>query len=185
MTGIGLISRRYAKALAEYSAGLGEEAVVYGQLLPLTQRYDYVPAVREAVLSPLVPQEDKLAVISALFVGGPCRCLQDFIRLVLRHRREAYLYFIMHSYVELYRERHHLKEAVLVTAVPLGDGVTEMVRSRMQERSGCTVNVTAKVDPSIIGGFVFRMEDTLLDVSVASQLRLLRRRLGSNPVRKI
>ena len=165
MTGIGLISRRYAKALAEYSAGLGEEAVVYGQLLPLTQRYDYVPAVREAV--------------------GPCRCLQDFIRLVLRHRREAYLYFIIHSYVELYRERHHLKEAMLVTAVPLGDGVTEMVRSRMQERSGCTVNVTAKVDPSIIGGFVFRMEDTLLDASVASQLRLLRRRLGSNPVRKI
>ena len=50
MTGIGLISRRYAKALAEYSAGLGEEAVVYGQLRPLTQRYDYVPAVREAVL---------------------------------------------------------------------------------------------------------------------------------------
>ena len=74
---------------------------------------------------------------------------------------------------------------MLVTAVPLGDGVTEMVRSRMQERSGCTVNVTAKVDPSIIGGFVFRMEDTLLDASVASQLRLLRRRLGSNPVRKI
>ena len=46
MTGIGLISRRYAKALAKYSAGLGEEAVVYGQLLPLTQRYDYVPAGR-------------------------------------------------------------------------------------------------------------------------------------------
>ena len=83
MTGIGLISRRYAKALAKYSAGLGEEAVVYGQLLPLTQRYDYVPAVRETVQSPLVPQEDKLAVISALFDGGPCRCLQDFIRLVL------------------------------------------------------------------------------------------------------
>ena len=87
--------------------------------------------------------------------------------------------------MELYRERHHLKEAVLVTAGPLGDGVTEKIRSRMQERSGCTVNVTTKVDPAIIGGFVFRMEDTLLDASVASQLRLLRRRLGSNPVRKI
>ena len=81
MTGIGLISRRYAKALAEYSAGLGEEAVVYGQLLPLTQRYDYVPAVREAVLSPLVPQEDKLAVISALSMEARavvCRTLSDW-----------------------------------------------------------------------------------------------------------
>ena len=36
MTGIGLISRRYAKALAEYSAGLGEETMVYDQLLPLS-----------------------------------------------------------------------------------------------------------------------------------------------------
>ena len=45
--------------------------------------------------------------------------------------------------------------------------------------------VTVRVDPEIIGGFVFRMEDTFIDASVVSQLRTLRRRLGDNPVKKI
>lgn len=185
MTGIGLISRRYASALAEYSAGLGEEDRVYAQLLPLSERYDYVPEVRETVLSPVVSVEEKTAVISALFEGGPCRSLHDFILLVLRHRREAYFYFILHSFIALYRDRHHIKEAVLTTAAALGENVRDAVHNVMQERCGCTVNVTVRVDPAIIGGFVFRMEDTFIDASVASQLRTLRRRLGDNPVKKI
>ena len=120
--------------------------------------------------------------------------MRDFIRMLLRHRREAYFYFILHSFIELYRERHHLKEAVLTTAVPLGDSVREMIRKQMQDSCGCTVDVSVRIDPGIIGGFVFRgiiggfvfrMEDTFIDASVASQLRTLRQRLGSNPVRKI
>ncbi|HIZ86323.1 MAG TPA: F0F1 ATP synthase subunit delta [Candidatus Coprenecus stercoravium] len=182
---IGLISRRYATALAEYSAEAGEEAEVYRQLLPLTQHYDYVPAVRETLLSPMVSQEDKAKVIFALLGDSPCRSLRDFVYMVLRHRRESCLYFILHSFVDIYRERHRIKEAELITAAALGDGVGEAVRRMMEDRCGCTVNISSKVDPSIIGGFVFRMEDTLIDASVASQLRLLRRRLGSNPAKKI
>lgn len=186
MTGIGLISRRYARALAEYSAGLGEETMVYDQLLPLSEHYDYVPLLRETVLSPLVSSGEKAAAISALFgEEGPCRSLRDFIRMLLRHRREAYFYFILHSFIELYRERHHLKEAVLTTAVPLGDSVREMIRKQMQDSCGCTVDVSVRIDPGIIGGFVFRMEDTFIDASVASQLSTLRQRLGSNPSKKI
>ncbi|HIZ86555.1 MAG TPA: F0F1 ATP synthase subunit delta [Candidatus Coprenecus pullistercoris] len=185
MTGIGLISRRYAKTLADYAAELGEEEKVYGQLLPLTEHYDYVPALRETVYSPVISPQRKAEVISSLFEGGPCRALCDFIQLVLRHRREAYLYFILHSFIDLYRERHHIKEAVLTTAVALGDGVSDVVRKAMQDRTECKINVTVRVDPAIIGGFVFRMEDTFIDASVATQLRQLRRKLGSNPARKI
>ena len=35
----------------------------------------------------------------------------------------------------------------------------------------------------LIGGFVFRMDDVLIDASVAAQLKLLRRKLGCKPNR--
>ena len=154
----GLISRRYAKALAEYSASLGEEARVYEQLRPFSRQFDFLPQVREAVLSP---------------------------SLVLRHHRESCFYIMVHSFCALYRERHHIKEALLVTAAPLGKDVEGIIRSRVRDLDHCSVNITERVDPSIIGGFVFRMEDLLIDASTASQIKLLRKRLGTEPVRKI
>ena len=65
----GLISRRYAKALAEYSASLGEEARVYEQLRPFSRQFDFLPQVREAVLSPSLSEEEKAAVIAS-YQGG-------------------------------------------------------------------------------------------------------------------
>ena len=181
----GLISRRYAKALAEYSASLGEEARVYEQLLPFSRQFNFLPQVREAVLSPSLSEEEKTAGIFGLFGEGQCRSLRDFVLLVLRHHRESCFYIMVHSFCALYRERHHIKEALLTTAVPLGKDVEGIIRLRVRDLDHCSVNITEKVDPSIIGGFVFRMEDLLIDASTASQIKLLRKRLGTEPVRKI
>ena len=126
------------------------------------------------MLSPSLSEEEKAAVIFGLFEEEPCRSLRDFVLLVLRHHRESCFYIMVHSFCALYRERHHIKEALLTTAVPLGKDVEGIIRSRVRD-----------LDPSIIGGFVFRMEDLLIDASTASQIKLLRKRLGTEPVRKI
>lgn len=181
----GLISRRYAKALAEYSASIGEESLVYEQLRPFAGQFDYLPQVREAVLSPSLPIEEKAAVIFGIFKGGPCRSLRDFVLLVLRHHRESCFFIMLHSFLALYRERHNIREAQLITAVPLGKEVEDIIRSKVRDVGHCTVNITDKVDPDIIGGFVFRMGDLLIDASIASQIKLLRKKLGMEPVRKI
>lgn len=47
--------------------------------------------------------------------------LEGFVRLVLRHRREHYLYFMFYSFTDLYRRRHNIREALLVTAAPVDD----------------------------------------------------------------
>ena len=150
-----------------------------------TDALRFLPEVREAVLSPSLSQEEKAAVILGLFKEDPCRSLRDFVRLVLRHHRESCLYIMLHSFLALYRERHHLKEALLISTVPLGDEVERIIRARARLIDHCTAVITRRVDPSIIGGFVFRMEDTLIDASTASQLKVLRKKLGMEPLRKI
>ena len=181
----GLISRRYALALAEYSASRGEETAVYEYLRPFSEQFHFLPRVRQAVLSPVLTDEEKASVIFSLFSSGPCRSLRDFVMLVLRHRRESCLFIMLHSFLALYRERHHIKEALLVTAAPLEGEVKDIIRSRVRSIENCAVNITERVDPSIIGGFVLRMDDLLIDGSISSQIRELRRNLGTEPVRKI
>ena len=181
----GLISRRYAKALAEYSALLGMEDRVYEQLCRLSPLYARNISLQEFLQSPMLSVEEKMAAVTGSAPEELIAPLKKFILMVLRHHREYCLLVMFFSFIELYRQRHNIKEAQLTVATDMGEHFKELVRSRMQHLSGCTVDLTCKVDPEIIGGFVFRMEDTLMDASVASQLRLLRRRLGSSPVRKI
>lgn len=181
----GLISRRYAMALAEYSASLGEETAVYEYLRPFSDQFHFLPRMREAVLSPSLSDEEKASVIFSLFPSEPCRSLRDFVMLVLRHRRESCLFIMLHSFLALYRERHRLKEALLVTAAPLGGEVEGIIRTRVRNIENCSVNISERVDPSILGGFILRMEDLMIDGSTATQIRELRRRLGTEPVRKI
>lgn len=181
----GLISRRYAKALAEYSAKREEEARVYGEIQQLAELYRQDKPLQEALQSPVLPLEEKLSALEHLSPTPFSKSLVDFIRLVLRHHRETNLYIMFHSFMGLYRERHNIREAELVTASPMGNTVETALKEKVQERSGYTVNFHRKVNPALIGGFVFRMDDTLIDASISAQIRILQRKLGNEPVRKI
>ncbi len=181
----GLISRRYAKALARYAAERNEDATVYGEIQQMSKLFRQERLLHEALQSPVLPVEEKISAFSHLSPAPLSKSLLDFIRLVIRHHRESCLYLMFFSFMELYRERHNIKEAELVTASPVAGEVEENLRRKMQEWSGCTVNITRKVNPALIGGFIFRMDDTLIDTSLASQLRLLKSRLGNEPIRKI
>ena len=109
--------------------------------------------------------------------------LEGFVRLVLRHRREHYLDFMFYSFTDLYRRRHTIREALLVTAAPVDDRFAERVCRAAESRTHGEVRLAREVRPELIGGFVFRMDDVLIDASVAAQLKLLRRKLGCKPNR--
>ena len=181
----GLMSRRYAKALADYSSERKEEARVYGEIQQLSKLYRQEHLLPEALQSPVLPVEEKVSAFSHLSPTPLSKSLEDFIRLVIRHHRESSLYLMFLSFMDLYRERHNIREAELITAAPVGPEIEESLRKKIQEWSHCTVNFRRRVSPALIGGFVFRMDDTLIDASLSSQLRVLRRRLGNEPIRKI
>ena len=52
-----------------------------------------------------------------------------------------------------------------------------------EARTHSEVHIRREVHPELVGGFVFRIDDVLIDASLAAQLKLLRRKLGSKPQR--
>ncbi len=180
---IGPIARRYALALAEFAADNGEEELLVGETARLLALWSEKPALRECLASPVLPQAAKLAAVHRLAGGPLCRSLEGFLGLVLRHGREELLPFMLHSWNGIYRERHRIRDAVLATAAPIGEEIVERIRRRASERTGSDVRLRGEVRPELIGGFLFRMDDLLIDASLAAQLATLRRKLGSNPNR--
>ena len=47
----------------------------------------------------------------------------------------------------------------------------------MQEKDGGEVHLEMEVDPQVIGGFIFEMDDKRMDVSVEGRIARIRRHL--------
>ena len=63
-----------------------------------------------------------------------------------------------------------------MTAAPV-DGLKERLEKLFHERTGAEIQIHEKVNPEILGGFVFEMDGYMLDASVETQLRRIRRQL--------
>lgn len=179
----GLIARRYATALADFAAANGEEERVREEVGELIKLYQADHSLRMELTSPVLNEATKVALVERLLEQPPCGSFDGFIRLVVRHRREQYLLFMLNSFVSVYKQRHHITDAVLTTAQPVDAAVVERIRAFAVERTHGTVLIRQEVRPELIGGFVFRLDDVLVDASLATQLGRVRRQFGLKPNR--
>ena len=70
-----------------------------------------------------------------------------------------------------------IEHAEVTTAVPLDEKEREIISNRIGEFIGSKVTLDLQVDPAVIGGFVARIGDTLIDGSVRQYLDSLGRNL--------
>lgn len=174
---IGIISRRYARALLEFACERTSETTVYEQTGMLLERYAQMKDIRRTIENPMVGKADKIGLLKNATAGkDTCEELVRFFDLVLEHRREKFLIFILHSYLYLYRKKKRIRQGFLVTAAPLPDETLERLkRIILHYYRGRTVEFESRIDPSIIGGGIIGMGYWLVDASVAGQLQRVKK----------
>lgn len=178
MAYVGEIGSRYARALYDFAAGNGREETVYHEVRQAVARWRTDRRLRELIASPIRSTTVKTGLLVSLAEGGASEEFARFAALVVRHRRERWFGFMLHSYISLYRREKGISEAVMTSAVPFDAALGERIRRQIEEREGCEVEMRTEVDESLVGGFRFRMDDILLDASVATQIARLREELG-------
>lgn len=67
--------------------------------------------------------------------------------------------------------------AEVTTATPLDAQQEALVKQALEERTGKTILLHTRVDPSILGGVIARVGDQVIDGSVQQRLQALRRQL--------
>jgi F-type H+-transporting ATPase subunit delta len=66
----------------------------------------------------------------------------------------------------------------VTTTAPLAPEQVKAIEANLARASGRTVALSAKVDPSIIGGVVTRIGSTIYDGSVTRQLQRMKEKLS-------
>ena len=84
---------------------------------------------------------------------------------------------IAEEYGRLVDHHQGIEHAEVVTAVPIDQSTEESLREHLAKITKSKIVLTARVDPDIIGGFVARVGDKVIDGSVRSRLQSLRQRI--------
>lgn len=78
------------------------------------------------------------------------------------------------------REERNIVDAEVTSAVPLSPDQIGAIARRLGEVTGKDVRVSARVDPSILGGIIARIGSIVYDGSIANRLARMRQKLVEN-----
>jgi len=84
---------------------------------------------------------------------------------------------IASQYRSLFDGHQGIEHAEVTTAIPLDEREKEILSRRVGEIMGKKVTLDLHVDPSITGGFIVRIGDTLIDGSIRQNLESLGKNL--------
>ncbi len=172
---VGMISKRYAKALLEYAMENKAEDTVYSEMKNMEAVFAAEPRMRMAMDNPTLTAKDKLNLIKAAVGTGISNVLSRFLDLVVKNKRETVLRNIALSYADLYCQMKHINTAKLVTATPVGSEVANRMKLLVQQIKPGTLEFETKIDPEIDGGFVLFFDTYRMDASVKTQLKNIKK----------
>lgn len=172
----GLISKRYAKALYRHASGMGEEAVLYHRMQILEAILRKMPEFKASIKSPMLSAKEKISLLTNATGKNPEQSYLDFINLVIKNHRSDKLQMITLSYQRIYREKKQISVVHLVSAKKISGSAITRIRNLTERKTHGKVEFSTHIDPSIDGGFIFRLNDLRIDASVKGQLERISRR---------
>jgi F-type H+-transporting ATPase subunit delta len=139
------------------------------------------PQLRAILEDPKVHLSEKEKLIGKCLPGISQLAL-NFVYLLVAKQRLSILDQIVAEYERMADAHMGSEHAKVITAIPLDEEGQKKLSERLAEITGRKIVLTAEVDPAIIGGFVARVGDELIDGSTKAKLEALKRRLIRAPI---
>jgi F-type H+-transporting ATPase subunit delta len=145
-----------------------------------TELGDVATVLSESQLAPMfadpaVPTEEKFRVLERVLDVSPL--VMNLAKLLVQKGRAADARAVAEAFNRLADEYEGIAHAEVTTAVPLGGEQVRAIEDRLSAQLGKKVIASTRVDPGIIGGAIVRVGDRLVDGSIRTRLKLLRREL--------
>ena len=171
-----IIRTRYADALVKYVQETGNGKSVCQQAEKLSRVLGDVPDLSRMVAAKDVVPDAKKRELLHTALGEPMAPeLDRFLDLLLANGRIGALRMVLLDFADRYRRSLGLRKARLKVAVPPPEELLARLKALVKERTGDEALIEVVVDPDLIGGFVFDIDDALIDKSVARKLELIKR----------
>jgi F-type H+-transporting ATPase subunit delta len=172
---------RYAHAFASVANKLGLDLVAARQQMKdFSDTFDGSHELREILMDPSIPGEQKLSVLDAIAERiGIMREVRNFLAIIMDHQRLGQLPLILTAYDQVANVDLGVTEAEVTSVHELTGDDRTGIEQQVAKLAGTKVRIVYKLDAALLGGAVVKIGSTVYDGSVRTQLEQMKQALVS------
>jgi F-type H+-transporting ATPase subunit delta len=164
----------YAEAMYTLIAAEGGSNEVQDELFRFSRILESNDELRQTLQDPHIPIERRVQIVEDLLGGRASALTTSMVSLVVVNGRTRELSAMVDHLLGLCAARGEKVVAEVRSAVPLTDDQKARLATALKARTGKDVDIIVVIDPSVIGGIVTQIGDTVIDGSVRQRLSQLR-----------
>jgi len=179
------VARVYAVAYLDAAASAGEQNPVEEIASFEADVLNRQPAFQELLSSKAVGADEKAALLDRTIVPVASPFFGNFLKVLARHDRLDLIPYIAEEVRVEHERRTNHKRVEVTSALPLTEPQLQEITDRLRSEMKFEPIVRSSVDPSLLGGVIIRIGDTVYDSSLRTRIGVLRNRLRERYLNEI
>ena len=171
------IASVYARSLFEVAQEHKKLDVVRDQLGEFADALNETRELQVFFFSPYFSTPEKKDGLKKA-VSGTDAIFDNFLELLIEKHRMPAVFRVRRELDRLWQRENKLLPVEVTSAIELDTGTVKQIGDRIGEQTGQKIELSAKVEPDILGGIVVRVGNSVLDASVRNRLEQLRKQVA-------
>jgi F-type H+-transporting ATPase subunit delta len=168
------IAQVYARSLFEVAKEQDKLDVVREQLGQFADALDGDRELSIYFFSPYFSTTEKKDGLGKLLEGVD-PVVENFLSLLIENHRMPAVFRVRREYDALWEAENRRLPVTITSAVALDEATVKSIGDAIGRQTGQQVDLTANVDPDVLGGLIVRVGNSILDASIRNRLENLRR----------
>jgi F-type H+-transporting ATPase subunit delta len=171
------IAQVYARSLFEVASEQKKLDEIKDQLGEFADALESNHDLQVFFFSPYFSTKEKEEGLDKALTGAD-EVLVNFLKLLIENHRMPVIFRVRRAYDALWDEENRLLPVTVTSAVELDKRTVGEIGDKIAEQTGRKVELSADVDPGLLGGIVVRVGNQVLDASVRNRLEQLRKQVA-------
>ncbi len=171
------LARVYARSLFEVAIEAGKLDLLREQLGQFADALHENRALATFFFSPYFSTQEKRDALSRVLEDADPTFL-NFLGVLIDNHRMPVIFRARREFERLWEEEHRQLPVEVTSAIALDEQTLRQLSEQIGARTGKDVQLTARVDPEILGGLVVRVGNSIVDASIRNRLEQLRKQVA-------
>ena len=179
------VARVYADAFLKAAQSAGADAALeeFGSFL--SDVLEKTPQFEQLLLSGIVGRDEKVGIIERVVGPRGSPLFTNFLKVLARHDRLELLPIILRESRAMHEKAQGKGRVRVTSARRLSEADTGRIRDRLKAALPFDPILENSVDPSLLGGLIIQVGDTVHDSSLRTRLKQLRAHLRQRSLHEI
>jgi len=174
-----LIANRYAKALFKLAIEQDNLERIHSDVALLQQYCIEVDSFTDILVSPVIKPGKKKQMFQDVLKSKIDRSTMRLLVLLVDNNREELLTDINRQFIHLFKDNKGIKEVAFYTAVAMDQDHIDQLKAFLKEQFKAPIQLSVKIKPELLGGFILTVDGKMVDASISSKLKQIKKELLS------